>query len=323
MKHFFSGRLSALIVLLAYLTGADAIVVGSRAAAGKVAVRERGGRAAAPKDVAACVKFMDRVLERPEVKQRAVERAVDHCAVSKKEDDRNYVCLGFKAALENAFRRHDPEEALTSKAFCEVTEAYMISLRGASRVGNMGNGPLIDFSVAPTCQSAVAENFGGRASVKGDEVPDLWYGVCMNQDCGHYLPSRTRWCEVQEHPAHSAEVCEALRKYAEDSATASTATAMDAKQVCDVYGSFVSEMGTDIEAYEHVVHDDTARRVPKLHGKARALQSSRLLNDAGGHDLRDGAGDPIVKSGAAKAVSAASLVAAGLGVITAAAAFAA
>jgi len=284
-----------------------------------------GGRVvASPQDIASCTKYFDGIFDRPVNKDEAIEMAVDHCAVEHKEDDRNYVCVDFKEGLLAAFSEEHNSQEFSSKTFCEISEAYMIDSRGASRMENVGSGPLFNFKISSKCEPMVTAHFDpkGASFIESAEVPDLWYGICMNQDCGHYLPSRTRWCQFQMTPSHSVQVCEALLKFTTDVTKSQGAASMDAKAVCALYGDFVAATGHDVEAYEAIVHSDTVRRVPKPHDQARALQSSKLLNDAGGHHIRDNAGDPIKRNGAARAASAPLLaaVAAVLAAITALAA---
>eukprot|EP00929_Paragymnodinium_shiwhaense_P047150 TRINITY_DN23919_c0_g1_i1.p2 TRINITY_DN23919_c0_g1~~TRINITY_DN23919_c0_g1_i1.p2 ORF type:complete len:315 (+),score=75.93 TRINITY_DN23919_c0_g1_i1:78-1022(+) len=293
-------KLTVLVAAAASLNGLAAATVKPKLDATSAAqLTSKASVKATPEDIASCVTFMNEVLEQPEVPERAVERAVDHCAISKREDDRNYVCVHFKEGLEDAFADVPPGQTVTSQSFCEITENYMLAIRGASRIPNIGSGPLINFKVAPTCEPAVQKHFEGAESIDSAKVPDLWYGLCMNQDCAHYLPSRTRWCEVQEIPTHSASVCDAARKFASDGVAAMSKPAMTPKDVCGLYEDFVREIGHDVEAYEHIVHCDTSSRVPTLGDKARALQSSRMLNNAGKHQLRDRKGSPIVKNAAA------------------------
>lgn len=263
-------------------------------ASGKVAADAK----ATPEDVASCAAWMSKVLESPEGPDLAIERAVDHCAISKREDDRNYVCLHFQEALKDAFASA-PSAALTAQSFCEVSENWMLALRGATRIANIGHGPLINFKISKSCESTVKAHFSGQETIDSAKVPDLWYGLCMNQDCAHYLPSRTRWCQVQEIPTHSAAVCDAAMKFSSDGVKAMNKASMTPTEVCDLYGDFVAEIGYDVEAYEHVIHEDTAHRIPGLGDKKRALASSRLLNNAGKHHLRDNKGSPIVKNAAA------------------------
>jgi len=305
-------KFAAAVAAAAALQGVSAALVKTSEAgagvAGKVHVDEAAR--ATPEDIASCASFMRGVMESPEVPERAIERAMDECALSKREDDRNYVCLHFQEALKNAFASVPATQDLTPESFCEVSENYMLALRGASRVANVGSGPLINFKISKNCEPTVKSKFGGKDTMAASKVPDLWYGLCMNQDCAHYLPSRTRWCEVTEIPTHSASVCEAAMKFAKDGVAAMGKSSLTAKEACDLYGDFVTETGYDVEAYEHVVHGDTRSRVPNLRDKKRALASSRMVNNAGKHDLRDNAGSPVVKNAASHTLPGATLTAA-------------
>lgn len=85
--------------------------------------------------------------------------------------------------------------------------------------------------------------------------------MCMNQDCAHFLQSRTKWCNTQRAPTHSYVVCEAVRRFAMDEVQVHEEKTMTPPQICALYGEFVKEMGIDVDAYEHAIHQDTTKRV--------------------------------------------------------------
>eukprot|EP00927_Polykrikos_kofoidii_P026466 TRINITY_DN23546_c0_g1_i1.p1 TRINITY_DN23546_c0_g1~~TRINITY_DN23546_c0_g1_i1.p1 ORF type:complete len:301 (+),score=30.89 TRINITY_DN23546_c0_g1_i1:73-975(+) len=215
-----------------------------------------------PADIAGCVAFVDQFLIVPHTKQRAIEKAVDHCANSKRVANRQYACVHFKEALTNAFSRMSTSTLLSSNTFCQRSETYMLTLRGATRLPDVVSGPLIDPKMSSQCKTIVSKAFAPRPSLPASEVPDLWYSVCMNNDCQHTLPSRTRWCSGHQHPTHSIDVCEAARKFMTDAMFVLREPFVDAKRACELYEDFAEELGVDVEAYEHIVHQESPHRVP-------------------------------------------------------------
>lgn len=97
------------------------------------------------------------------------------------------------------------------------------------------------------------------------------------------------WTVIQP----SIAVCDALRTFANDEVSVLGSGDMTAGEVCDIYGEFVKEMGINVEAYEHVMHKDTAHRLPAPDDHMRALQSANLVNDANARSLRDNAATPV------------------------------
>jgi len=203
---------------------------------------------------------------------------------------KNYVCPHFEEGLESAFSTQPADRKFNAEDFCWLAETYFIELRGAARVPNMGSGPLINFQVSESCVPAVTSAFAPDKVLATEHVPDFWYAMCVNQDCAHFLPSRTRWCDVERDPTHSIVVCDALRTFAKDEVSVLGAGDMTPNEVCDVYGEFVKEMGINVEAYEHVMHKDTHHRMPTPDDHLRALQSANMVNEANSHALRDGSG---------------------------------
>lgn len=237
-----------------------------------------------------CTQVASEFLDAPVSREQATEKAMDYCVGRKGLAERSYACPHFKEAVERALELEPPERRFDASSFCAVAEAYMLTLRGASRVPRTGSGPLVDFEVSPKCEKAVASTFAPAKELDSAHVPDFWYAMCMNQDCAHFLPSRTRWCNIQRQPTHSVVVCKEARKFAIDEIAVHEAGKMGASQICALYGEFVKEMGIDVEAYEHVMHFDSTRRVPRPSDQDFALQSSRLVNTVTQHRLRDGEG---------------------------------
>eukprot|EP00928_Gymnodinium_smaydae_P070639 TRINITY_DN54439_c0_g1_i1.p1 TRINITY_DN54439_c0_g1~~TRINITY_DN54439_c0_g1_i1.p1 ORF type:complete len:322 (+),score=62.01 TRINITY_DN54439_c0_g1_i1:63-1028(+) len=262
--------------------------VASRPASSLAAVKAK----VTPEDVQLCLSFASEVVRASEPPARAVERCVDRCALSKRVDDENFICPHLKAGLSKALQSLPPSTPLDARRFCEVTEEYMLSVRGATRVPNVGSGPITNFKVGKTCEAEVAAHFAaGSASVPAADVPELWYSLCANPArCKQGLQSRTRGCRGEAVASYGIEVCAAILEFSRQKVSALGA-AMNAQEVCGVYSDFVSTLGYEVAAYEHVVHrENFDHRVPSPEDAARALSSSRLVNDAGAHHLRDNAG---------------------------------
>jgi hypothetical protein len=294
-------KLGTVLVLLA--SGAEAVSVehahNGRASAALFAGAEFGkpGRVAAPEDITKCSRVSHKFIVGTVSAQSAVEKAVDFCAVDKAVGDKTYVCPHFKEAVTAAFKDVDPSEGIDYKRFCEITEEYMLEMRGAARVPNIGAGPMTNFKISETCEMAVTGALAPKKDCSVDEVPDFWYSMCFNQDCAHFLPSRTRWCSINRAPTHSHKVCDGVRKFAKDESTLlmklAGKEAVSPEKICSIYGEFVTETGIDIEAYEAVMLGDSVKYVPVPDAAVRALLGSRLTNQAGSHYLRDNEGSPV------------------------------
>eukprot|EP00927_Polykrikos_kofoidii_P068540 TRINITY_DN63896_c0_g1_i1.p1 TRINITY_DN63896_c0_g1~~TRINITY_DN63896_c0_g1_i1.p1 ORF type:complete len:323 (-),score=49.31 TRINITY_DN63896_c0_g1_i1:24-992(-) len=258
------------------------------------------GGTATPADIAACKAFTEQFLVVPQIKERAIEKAIDFCATSKRAGDENFVCVHFKEALVNAFSTESNGNTFSSLGFCQIIEPYMLGLRGATRLPNVISGPLLNARISPQCEATVTQAFAPLTSVKAEQVPDLWYSICMGQDCRHLLPSQTRPCWGQR-PTHNIAVCEAARKFMTDAVVVLEEPDISATRACQLYKDFVEEMGVDVEAYEHVVHQDSAKLVRAPPDQARARGSSQLVNTAAGHFVRDNAGSPVARNGAGTA----------------------
>jgi len=212
-------------------------------------------------DLAKCTRVASKFLTAPVSREVAVEKAFTYCTTDSQVKESKYVCPHFKEGVERALEHQDYEKQYDAAEFCEATEQYMLDIRGASRVQNTGNGPLLDFQISDKCQDAVASAFSPMEKLESSAVPDFWYSMCMNQNCAHFLPSRTRWCNIQRAPTHSYVVCEEVRRFAMDEVEVHEEKTMTPKQICELYGEFVKEMGIDVDSYEHAIHHDTAKRV--------------------------------------------------------------
>jgi len=277
-----------MIVLFASVSVASAAIVTSGAAAS----HEQG-----------CVEHAKKFLTKPAGKDWAIEQALDYCALDKKVEDKNFVCPHFVEVLNSAFSRVSPSKMLDAESFCSVSEYYVAQLQDAHKIPGMGKGAGLDFEVHKKCEPTALGSFGqGKKTLSPANVGDFWYALCMNQDCAHFLPSRTRWCSDNHQPTHSAQVCEAMRSYAMDDGSVLVDELVDGgltpKQVCHIYDDFVKDTHLNVQAYMHVVHATKDHPVPSPEDKDRALKSAQMKNAAGGHKLRDSAGNPV-KSAAA------------------------
>lgn len=271
--------------------------------AGKLATTAQVWAKVTPHDISMCLAVANEFMDKPMRKDRAIERANDWCALHKAIDDWNFVCPHYKEGLSAAFKTQSSDKDFTPEEFCYVAEQYMLDIRGAARIAGLGAGPLTNFAVADTCASLVLATLAPEKELQSSHVPDFWYAMCVNQDCAHFLQSRTRWCKMSQAPTHSIAVCEAARDFAKDEITVVDDVVgggkMNAKEICDVYGEYVKEMGNNVEAYEHVMHTDSSKHVPVPSDAFRALQSTQLKNGAAAHKLRDSAGEVLEKAAAA------------------------
>lgn len=251
-----------------------------------------------------CVSHAENFIKKPEGKDRLVQRAMDHCAVDKKIEDKNFVCPHYRALLDAAFRRQSTTENFDSSSFCSVVETYVSEIKNAGRVPNVGKGDGFDFKLLKACKPTVEASFAkGQKSLPAKSAPDFWYALCMNQDCAHFLPSRTRWCTKSHSPTHAQSVCEAVRHFAHEDAHTMEKNLnheLDADQICNIYDDFVESTHVNVEAYNHVVHGTENHPVPSPESKKRALDSAVMKNEASKNKLRDASGEPV-KSGAASA----------------------
>jgi len=268
---------------------------------------EGGSTSVSEKDMNGCLADADQFLTKPCNKHRAIERAMDHCALSKKVDDKNFVCPHYRELLNGAFFREPTDRQYTAKSFCNVAETYVSQLRSAASVPNMGEGEGFKFKLSKDCKPIVLASLKPQKKLPSKSAPDFWYALCMNQDCAHFLPSRTRWCTENHQPTHSAAVCEAVRLFAHDEVQVLGKAELDAEQVCGMYDEFVEDTHINVEAYMHVVHGQKHQKVPVPEDSKRALASAKMKHDAKKHGLRDSAGEPVKSSAAPMGLALVSL----------------
>lgn len=243
-----------------------------------------------PEDLQECVDKVSSFLTAPATKDLAVEKATDACAVEHKDDADNYVCPHMRSMLVDAFTSVPKDRKLSPDSFCEITEYHTLRMRGTTRLSSIGSGSIINFAVnISDCQPTVTGAMKPKTEIAAADVGDFWYALCINQDCGHYLQSRTRWCKRSSQPTHGKEVCELARTYTGDAAARGD-KAYDAPALCKLYDGFVDQVKEDVTAYDHFIHEKTRAHVPVPKDPPRSLQSSQLLNDVAAHKLRDGQG---------------------------------
>lgn len=251
------------------------------------------GLVVSAKDMEGCVANAAKFIKKPVTKGAAIEKAVDHCAMDKHVDDKNFVCPHYRDLLNGAFRREPTTREFTAETFCHVAETFAYQMTYAAKIPNMGKGTGFEFKVAKNCMSIVTSSITPKKKLPSASVPDFWYALCMNQDCAHFLPSRTRWCHDSHSPTHSASVCEAVRSFAQDEVSVVGPGELEPKKVCDIYEEFVEDTHINVEAYMHIVHGKKAHMVPAPDEKARALQSAQMKHEASEHEIRDAAGQPV------------------------------
>jgi len=267
--------------------------------------------AVSKEDIAKCEKQAGEYITNPVTKSLAIEHAMDHCALDKKVDDKNFVCPHFKEVLTNAFARESTDKVFTAGAFCDIAETYVYNLKhGAANIPYVaGSGKGKDFEVSKDCEPVVAKSVKPHDSLPSKTAPDFWYALCMNQDCAHFLPSRTRWChQDRQQPEHSAAVCEAIRKFTEDEVVVVGNKQMAPKDLCKIYDEFVEDSHINVDAYVHVMHGKKKHAVPSPEDPERALVSANMKHEAGAHDLRDNAGAPCSKECTKNSAASASLL---------------
>jgi len=207
-----------------------------------------------------CIQVAGTFIKEPVLRGEAVEAAANYCSSAAHVKDPGNLCPHFKEAVELALEHDQSAEKYDATAFCTSTEEYVGNLQGAARVPNTGSGPLLNFKVSPACESTVASAFAPEKALDSASVPDFWYAVCNNQNCAHFLPSRTKWCNVQKPPTHSWMICNGVRKFAHDEAEVHEGSKMTPKQICALYAEYVKEMGIDEDAYKKVMHHKTAEK---------------------------------------------------------------
>jgi len=244
-------------------------------------------------DMNGCIANAEGFLEHPVGKWHAIEKAMDYCVMSKKVDDKNFVCPHYREILNAAFRREPTDRKYDAEGFCKVAETYVSELGAAARIPNMGKGDGLKFKLSKDCEPIVKASLAPAKTLASRSAPDFWYALCMNQDCAHFLPSRTRWCTVNHQPTHSAAVCEAVRLFARDETSIFGSSQLEPKEVCNMYDEFVEDSYIEVEAYMHVTHGKKHKKVPVPEDRKRALSSSAMKNEAKKHGIRDGSGIPV------------------------------
>merc|ERR1719265_1745479 len=231
----------------------------------------------------------------------SIEKATDYCAIKHKEDADNYVCPHFRRFLDQAFHDLDDsnvsDRTITVKRFCVWAENHYDAMsQQVTTLQDIAEGnDILHFKISEKCPAAVAEAIEPKEKLPKEKVPDFWYALCVSQDCAHYLPSRTKWCSINlPHPRHSIEVCELAREYAKEDAANFNGDEMNPEEICASYGRFMDEVRLTVEAYAHVMHGASRKDIPVPEDQIRALTSSKLLNDAAGHHLRDHAAHKVI-----------------------------
>mmetsp|Transcript_76042 Transcript_76042/g.163221 ORF Transcript_76042/g.163221 Transcript_76042/m.163221 type:complete len:283 (-) Transcript_76042:95-943(-) len=267
-------KLGGVFLALLLLTGSSpavAAVVGAAAHSGHSSAHGTSASATlrASEAASGCTVLAGRFMYGPTAKETIIEQALSFCATDKKLDEAGGLCFHFMTAVEGALRRHAPGTELTPKAFCEDAEEYMFELRNAPRVAHLSPPGQI------TCEDSVSKAIAPHSAVTSKRVPDFWYAMCMNQDCAHFLPSRTRWCNVNHAPVLSATVCDDARIFIGKKVKAQVAAEMGATQVCSLYKDFVKEMALEVNAWERV----TSRAVsaPIRSGAPQSVGGASLL----------------------------------------------
>merc|ERR1719387_3331438 len=136
------------------------------------------------------------------------------------------------------------------------------------------------------------------------QVADFWYSLCINQDCAHFLPSRTKWCNVDRTPTHGIEICQLMRSFAGSKVNSLFSGNLKPADVCSLYDEFVDSIKAGVESYDSYIHAESREHIVTPSDHKRALTSSKLLNDAQKHHFRDSGGDPRVAAAAALAAAA-------------------
>jgi len=207
----------------------------------------------------------------PQRKSVFIDEAVAFCE-RHHYGDGDHVCSRFKAAITTATSEVKEEDEQSAEEFCEVMEQYLLEMRGASRISTIGSGPLVDFKLSPKCSTMVYSIIGPKRTLHAKDVPDFLYALCINQGCGHFLHSRTRWCRQNQKLTHTARVCNAAHSFASQ-LPASKIGDMNSSQLCQTYADFVQDMGDNIYVYEHIMNS---------HALKPAVVSSKGTVDASG-----------------------------------------
>jgi len=206
-----------------------------------------------------CVHHAAQWLHKPATKDKAISSASSHCTSSMGVHKSS--CAQYRDLLHMAFKRQPSDKLYNAETFCDIAEGYVKQLSKAHNVPNMGKGAGFDFQLAKSCKTEALKSMAPNTELPAESAPNFWYALCMNQDCAHFLPSRTRWCTSNHQPTHAASVCEALHSFIKGKLDLKVLHShVNAGEMCGMFESFVEETHLDYEAYMHVVHD----RVPGL-----------------------------------------------------------
>lgn len=255
------GPSPALAAIVAAAHGAHSSAHGASALAAQLA----------PETASGCAVLAGRFMYGPMAKETIVKQALQFCVADRQLDEAGSLCSHFLAAVEGALRRQAPGTEFTPEAFCQEAEEYVFELRNAPRVARLSPPGQVG------CEDSVSKAIAPHSTVTSTRVPDFWYSMCMNQDCAHFLPSRTRWCNVNHAPVISATVCEDARIFAQGKVKAQGPGEMSATQVCGVYKDFVEDVSLQVEAYERIVSSVTSAHGAVRNGAAQGARGASLL----------------------------------------------
>jgi len=243
--------------------------------------------------MAECLEVAGKFIQRPRTVEDIKHAAVDYCVKHTGNKDK-YICANFRDAVDLSLRDLTDDSTLTKEAFCALTEARMHEAFGATLVPNMGKGELVDFKVdKEACQDLAAKAMHGKGHLHREDAGDIWHTMCLQQDCGSMLPSRSKDCHVDRAATHNAWVCEAAMRHMKVSSKHRERQDISAPDLCDMYDQFVGDLGVCVEAYVFVLHKGDREHLPPPEQAERAIMSSQLIHDAGGRSLKAGEGQQI------------------------------
>jgi len=209
-------------------------------------------------DVEGCNKTLNRYFtaQHPTTKEAVTRMMVDSCYRNVPVDSRPVICPHLERVLTDSLWKVSPLEMLSPEVVCERTEAHLSELQGVARVPRVGSGRIHTFETKKTCEPTVEAALDGASTILSPNVPNFWYALCLNQDCAHMLPSRTKWCNTSRTPTHSAAVCAAARTFVLRTVESKPPYSMRPVEVCSLFSEFHKEMATDVAAYRNRVHGD-------------------------------------------------------------------
>lgn len=229
-------------------------------------------------DVEACVEKMNQYFtaEHPTHKDTVRRMLVDSCN-GEELDLRPTVCPHMDRVVTDSLWKVMPATLLSPADVCERTEAHMTELQGVARVPRVGSGMIHISDTKKTCEPTVEAALDGAPTISSSSVPNFWYALCMNQDCAHMLPSRTKWCNISRPPSHSAAVCAAARTFALRHVESQPPYYMGHGEVCGLFSAFHKEMATDVAAYRRVLYGEAFPRQYVKHEEKRGWSPWSLL----------------------------------------------